>query len=263
MKNLRNLLDKHKQSRKSQRLNPSLESFKKYVEENVEPIVEAYISKSLSQMTYPRRVDIALREDKPWEFKSVKTITVGHNNLCSESHLANSSGSGQWEMIIDGKKIDYDLLVEWDVGERLLAVSLTQYKLERLLKGEYVINCAGEVSRILPGPKPRKIDDSILDNAEATVSRFKLKYSDELNLYQSEPMTETEMPIETVIQKEEPIDKEKYREIEDEMKGCIQALGWRWNQIDHIKMKECILHTMKYDEKSELCLKRYLQKGGK
>ena len=266
LKYLRNLYQESRQPNLGREL-----EFKQYVEKEVEPQIRAYISESLSRMTYPRQVDIKLRLDRDWELVRLQSITVGADSRKSESHLAYKSGHGEWKLSIGGQEIDYDLKAEWNVAEGLMAVSLTEPKLERLLKGNTVINCLGEIPHILPGPARRKVDDSILDDAEQIVETIQVKYMDGTEFHVPTGIA-IETPLETIMKPEEEYPeafesledyKEQYKKLEDEMKVAIQSLGWKWSEVDKKKMDLCIKYTLETWGNLEKCLKMYLRKGGK
>lgn len=223
-------------------------------------------------MTYPRPVEIKLRLDRNWELVRLQTITIGSDNRESESHLAYKSGYGEWILFIDGHEFNYELKAEWDVAEGIMAVSLTEPKLERLLQGNPVINCLGEVPKIISGPSKRKIDNSILDNAEKTVEMIKVRYMDGREFDVPTVSTFTETPIETITPPKEDYPegyeslddyKEQYKKLEDEMKVAIQSLGWKWTEVDKVKINRCIEYTLETFGNLESCLKLYLRKEGK
>lgn len=249
--------------------------FVTYTKGYVEPLIREYISESIAKMTYPRKVDINLRLDKSWELQSVKTVTTRSSDRNSESHLSYKFGKGAWDVIIDGHLIDYELLVEWDIATGLMALSLTEPKLERLLKGHYVPNVLGEVPHIMPGPKPRKVDDSILDSASKTIEEYKVQYKDYLEIWtigeekpmkipiSSEPITEEiedDVP-EGYASHEEY--KKKYEALEADMKGGIESLGWKWSQRDKEGMDWCIIDTLECFGGFEMCIKKYLELQGR
>ena len=207
---LRNLYQKSQQPN----LGCELE-FTQYVEKEIEPLIRTYISGSLSKMTYPRPVEIKLRLDRNWELVRLQSVTIGSDNRESESHLAYRSGKGEWILVIDGHEFDYELKAEWDITEGLMAVSLTEPKLERLLKGNPVINCLGEVPQIIPGPSRRKIDDSILDDAEQTVDMIQVKTMDGREFEVAAAPTITETPLEVITPPPEEEYPEGFESLED------------------------------------------------
>lgn len=242
-----------RQKRKSQK------EVVQYVERMVEPIIKDYIAKLLFQITYMRRIDLKFRWDRDWEINMLKNVSIGLDNPGDETHHAFDSGRGSWNILLDGISLDYELLGEWDTNH--IAVSLTLPKMKRVMLGEFVPNVPGHVFIILPPPKKRKIDNSILDKKGKSIDEYiigeKSYVVDITSNLDTSSNVETELPIEKV--NEEALSDE-YKNIELEMKKAIQSLGWKWKEIDKNKMDRCIRETLEEDGKFEVCLIKFLKK---
>ena len=219
--------------------------------------MKEYIAGLLSELSYPRKVEIEFEWDKPWEVSTLKDTTITSDGQEVDNNIAITYGRGTWMLYIDGKWMDYELNIEWNVPKEYLSVSLTKPKLERLLKGEFVPNVPGHVPHYLDAPEKDKMDNSVIDKMKKTVEMFLIKNDEAQYIINDMPIDEDEIKFDIT----KPLFPSEYNELEVQMKEAILSLGWKWNEIDKDKMDRCIRDTLDEDGKFETCLKKYLKKG--
>jgi len=227
---------------------------RRYISNEIEPIVLKYIKSLLVELSFERPVSIDFNWDCDWEVNIIKNTTINSKHQEFDSDIAMCSGQGVWKMSIGGIDIPYELKTEWNIPKEYISITLTKPKLERLMRGEYVPNVPGHVLIYLPMPK-KKVDNSIIDQVRNTVEMFMMRENQNSNSIglskkESEEAEEFEPPLFTP----------EYHEMETDMKIAISALGWKWKNIDKDKMDKCIRGALNKGEKVEDCLRKYLKK---
>jgi hypothetical protein len=234
---------------------------KKFISQEIEPLLTEYISKLTSEISYKRQVDVEFQWTRPWEFSVLRSTTFALDQPKTEGDVAVCSGRGIWHLFLDDAPMNYEIIVKWNVPKKYLAISLTKPRLERLLLGQYVPNVPGDESYYMSLSK-QKLDNSVIDKVRETIEMFTIGVPEEIpEKYKNMDEDEDEIVVITTGKDEDKSDNAAYYEIENEMKKAIQSLGWKWKDIDKNRMDRCIKETISEDGKTETCIKKYLEKG--